>query len=54
MILTRLTLVRLGITVGFILLLELACRVGWVSPRSMTAPSLMATKLVELMQTQEF
>jgi len=51
---TRAGRTRILITVGFVVLLEAACRTGLVNPRSMVAPSVMAQALYGILQTPAF
>jgi NitT/TauT family transport system permease protein len=45
---------RVLITLGLVVLIELVCRLGIVSPRSLIAPSEMATRLWLMLQRGEF
>jgi ABC-type nitrate/sulfonate/bicarbonate transport system permease component len=45
---------RLLITIGIVVLIELACRSGLISPRSMVPPTIMASSLFGILQTAEF
>jgi NitT/TauT family transport system permease protein len=47
-------LVRIAIILGLVLALELVCRMGWVRPGLIVAPSVMAQELWALMQTPKF
>jgi NitT/TauT family transport system permease protein len=51
---TRAGQIRILITIGFVVVLEAACRGGIISPRSMVAPTVMAQSLFEILQTHEF
>jgi NitT/TauT family transport system permease protein len=46
-------LLRLILVVGFVAAVELACRVGWIDPFTMIAPSAMATSLWHLVATHK-
>jgi len=48
------TIIRTAILVSAVLLLELLCRYGVISPLQLTAPSRMVTTLIELMGTAHF
>lgn len=48
------TVIRITLLVSAVLLLELLCQKGVISPLQLTAPSRMATTLVDLMGTGEF
>lgn len=44
---------RLGLVAGLVLLLELACRTGLISPKTLTAPSRMVVALWEVLGSGE-
>ena len=46
--------IRTATIVSLVLALELVCRMGWVKPGLVTAPSLMVVELVKLMGTSSF
>lgn len=50
---SRLTRVRLALVAGAVLALELACRTGLISPRTMIPPSAMALALARLLASGE-
>ena len=48
------TAIRVTLLVSAVLLLELLCRIGVISPLQLTAPSIMLTTLIDLMGEPEF
>lgn len=48
---TRVGIWRLSIVAGFVVLLELACRTGLISPRVLIAPTAMAARLIEILKS---
>jgi ABC-type nitrate/sulfonate/bicarbonate transport system permease component len=49
---TRAGQIRTAIVVGLVLLTEAACRLGWVNPHLLVPPSVMVSRLVELLGTE--
>lgn len=50
---TRIGVLRIAVVSAAILLLELACRTGWISPQTVIAPSAMASTLARLLAAGE-
>ncbi|MFT7530968.1 MAG: ABC-type nitrate/sulfonate/bicarbonate transport system permease component, partial [Gammaproteobacteria bacterium] len=48
------TIIRITLLISAVLLLELLCQKGIISPLQLTAPSRMVTTLADLMGTGEF
>lgn len=51
---TRPAAIRLAVIVVIVSAMELVCRLGWVKPGLLTAPTLMASELFSLMRTEAF
>jgi len=47
---SRVGVIRLVVVISFVAAIELACRLGWIDPFTMIAPSAMAAALIDLIR----